>query len=265
MHFEMHGGIRWRCYGKLSNPHVVLLHPIATDGSVWERQAADWEDRFHVIALDLPGHGHSAAIGAGAGIADYAACIASALRAGGVERAAVVGLSIGSMIAQCLAAGEPGLVQSVVLANGAFLTPEDVGEAWEARIAAARAGGMASLRDAMVQRWFTPEFRREDPQRVGAIGALIEATSVEGFVDAADAIARLDNRAALSRIACPALVVAGSLDTAAPPSAVSPIAKAVAGARYVELPAAHLANVEAADIFNCAVGTFLDETMGAAA
>ena len=264
-HSTTHAGVRWHCAGDPANPVVVLLHPIATTGAVWHAQVAAWADRFYIVALDLPGHGGSAALGAGADIADYAAAIAASLRAGGIEHAGIVGLSIGSMIAQRLAADHAALVGCVVLANGAAWTPEAASLAWGERIADARTHGMASLRKAMLQRWFTADFLRDAPEIVTPIGAMIDATSVEGFVAAADAIARLDNRDALPRIACPTLVIAGTADVAVPPSLIAPIAAAVPAARYVALPAPHLANVEAAVRFNQEIGAFLDVTIGARA
>lgn len=265
MRFDMHCGLRWRCHGDETNPCVVLLHPIATDGSVWAAQAASWADRFHVVAIDLPGHGASTQPEAGAGITDFAAAIEVSLREGGVRRAAIVGLSLGSMVAQRLAADYPGLVRSVVLASGAAWTSAEGRDAWDARIADAERAGMESLKEAMLQRWFTPEFLLDEPKAVAEVGDLITATPVAGFIAAARAIAQLDNRDALARITCPALVVAGTSDRATPPSVVGPIADAIRGARYLELPAAHVVNVEAADLFNRDIGQFLDASLAVSA
>jgi pimeloyl-ACP methyl ester carboxylesterase len=54
----------------------------------------------------------------------------------------------------------------------------------------------------------------------------------------------MDQRAAVARITAPTLVIAGTGDLATPPAAGRFLADAIPGARYVELPAAHIANVE---------------------
>lgn len=266
MRIESHEGLIWRRYGEAKCPVVLLLHPIATNGSVWSHQADAWAQDFHVIAPDLPGHGASPCLGGSPDMADYAQAIVRSLRAGQVnEPVATVGLSIGSMIAQRLAVDHPTVIRSAVLANGACWTPDEVRQAWQGRIDDARSGGMAALREAMLRRWFTPEFLTRNPEERAKIGGMIEATPITGFVEAAEAIGALDNRSDLARIACPTLVVAGSRDAAAPVAAVQPIAEAISGARYLELAAPHLAHVEEADVFTREIGAFLRGTLPEAA
>jgi 3-oxoadipate enol-lactonase len=67
----------------------------------------------------------------------------------------------------------------------------------------------------------------------------------------------MDQRAELTRIAAPTLVIAGSFDPAPTPTAAREWASGIAGARLVELPAAHLSNIGAAEEFTRRVLDFL--------
>jgi 3-oxoadipate enol-lactonase len=80
----------------------------------------------------------------------------------------------------------------------------------------------------------------------------------EGYLGCCAAIRDADERERLSAIRCPTMVVSGTHDVATPPVPGRALAAAIAGARYVELDAAHLSNVEAADAFNEALAAFLE-------
>lgn len=255
--------------GPAHAPVLVLLHSIATSTAMWDDQIAALSDRFRVIAVDLPGHGQSPALAGEPGMADYADAVADALAPVFSGRAVFVGLSFGSMIAQQIGARYPDRVAGLVLSNGVAYAPPPVGAAWQDRIATTEAEGMASQVGPTLARWFTPEFLASDAEStadaVARIGQLIADTPVQGYVQAARAIAALDNRALLPTITAPTLVLAGEGDTAAPAQAVATIADAVPGATYRVLPGAHLVNVEHSETYTRLLAEFADEIVGATA
>ena len=69
---------------------------------------------------------------------------------------------------------------------------------------------------------------------------------------------RFDCREELARIGVPTLVIAGANDSATPPADGRFLAAQIPGARYVELNAAHLSNIEDRDRFDREVRAFLD-------
>ena len=86
---------------------------------------------------------------------------------------------------------------------------------------------------------------------------MLLATPPEGYVACSAAIRDMDQREAISAIRAPTLVVVGARDPATPPEHGRQIAERIGGSKVVELPAAHLSNVEAADRFTAAVLEFL--------
>ena len=116
---------------------------------------------------------------------------------------------------------------------------------------------MAGLVQAVIDRWFTKEFQAKAPQTIARIKAAFEMTPAEGYAACMAALRDLDLRDALRNIRNQVLVIIGKSDPAPPPEAGKAIADAIPGARLVELDAAHLSNIEAADAFNKAVVDFL--------
>lgn len=88
---------------------------------------------------------------------------------------------------------------------------------------------------------------------------MLHAVPAEGYIEACAAIRDMDLRDDIATIHARTLVVAGSYDEATPSEHGRFIASRIPNAGYVELPAAHLSNIEAADDFTAAVVMFLTE------
>jgi len=249
-----------RIAGPEDAPAVVLLHAIATSSELWEPQMATWAERFRVVAVDLPGHGASPLTQEPHSLDAYARSVLATMDALNLERWALVGLSFGSSISQRLAVQAPERVRALVLAAGVAYSPPPAQEMWRGRAASAIANGLGDQVEAILERWFTPEFRASMPATVERIRRLVLSTSTEGYVAAAEIISTLDNRSLLARIACPALVLAGDRDKAVPLEALKQIAETIPQSRFSSVPAAHLVNIEAAADFTEQVGDFLAET-----
>lgn len=247
-------------HGRADGPPVVLLHAIGASCAMWQRQLDLLSDRLQLVTIDLPGHGDSPLPAEGATAASFARDVIDTLDALGLERVVLVGLSLGSMIAQCVAAAAPDRISALVLSNGIGFAPDPVRAIWAQRLADAQAGGMASTVSSTLERWFTPDFLAADPPEVQPIARQIAATPIAGFAAAARVIMALDNRDALARITAPALVLAGEFDTASPPQAVRLVADAIPDARFETLPAGHLMNVELAEAYSARLLTFLQKT-----
>jgi 3-oxoadipate enol-lactonase len=117
---------------------------------------------------------------------------------------------------------------------------------------------MKSISSAVLDRWFTPAFRAKAPATITNTQKMIEAVNPEGYASCCAAVRDFDFREELGKILVPTLVIGGAHDPATPPADGRFIAEHVSGARYVELDAAHLSNLEAQDRFNKEVAAFLN-------
>ena len=172
-----------------------------------------------------------------------------------LERGHFCGLSMGGLIGMWLAAREPTRIRRLVLCN----TAPHIGttESWNARIDTVRRLGMKGVAPAIVERWFTPEFRARSPQTVAWALGVLEHTPAEGYAAACAALRDADEGPDLPAITAPTLVVAGNRDVATPAAEGRLLADAIAGAQYVELDAAHLSNLEAPARFTSELMRFL--------
>ncbi|MBL0422891.1 alpha/beta fold hydrolase [Ramlibacter sp. AW1] len=251
-----------RIQGPVDAPAVVLLHAIATHGAIWQAQAAVWSRRLRVACIDLPGHGDSADPDGPLTLADYARQVADTMDAHGIADAALVGLSLGGMVAQAFALDHPASTRALVLAHTSARTDAAVRELWSARLAQAEADGLAAQVAPTLARWFTRGFAAASPLTLQGVAAQIRRTSLPGYAAAVGAIQALDHLERLPSLRVPTLVVAGARDSAVPPAVARQLAEAIPDARLLVLPdAAHLGPVEQPVVFTESVGAFLLEVM----
>ncbi|MEV1328031.1 3-oxoadipate enol-lactonase [Micromonospora costi] len=229
--------------GPAHAPVLVLGSSLGTTGAMWQPQVAALAERFRVVRYDHLGHGRSAVPSGTYTIARLGREVLALLDDLGVRRASYAGLSLGGMVGMWLATHAPERVDRLaLLCTSAALGP--AGQ-WRQRAATVRAGGVESVADAVVARWFTAGFAATHPEVVAAHRAALTATHAEGYAGCCEAIAAMDLRADLARVTAPTLVVAGLDDPATPPDHARAIVARIPRARLAVLtPAAHLANVE---------------------
>jgi pimeloyl-ACP methyl ester carboxylesterase len=118
-------------------------------------------------------------------------------------------------------------------------------EGWQARIAQVRTGGIASISDAALARWFSPLYRSLEPDAVRGYRCLLERTPSEGYLAMLHALSEADLSERLSGLRAPALVISGELDEATPPADGRRLAELIVGAAFFELAgASHIMSVE---------------------
>jgi 3-oxoadipate enol-lactonase/4-carboxymuconolactone decarboxylase len=237
-------------------PVVLLAGSLGSTLEMWDPQVAALAERFRVVRYDARGHGRSPVPPGPYSLDDLVDDAVALLDRTGVQRAHLVGLSLGGMTALRLAAREPQRVERLaVLCSSAFLPP---GSAWLERAALVRSQGTAAVAEAVVARWFTDGLRAREPQVVAEMQRMVGGTPAEGYAACCEAIAGMDLREDLARIVAPTLALAGRDDPATPPEHLEAVAAGVADGRVVVLPnAAHLASWEQATAVNAALLTHL--------
>lgn len=235
----------WQADGPADAPALVLLNSVGTTTEMWTPCLAPLREQFRVIRIDTRGHGRSPAAPAGTRpqIADLAADVATTLDQIGIDRCHLAGLSLGGMAGMWLAAHEPDRIQRLaLLATSARLGPP---EFWTWRASAVRAGGMSSIAESIVARWITPELAARDPQLLARLRAMVESVDAESYAQCCEAIAEMDQRAELARIAAPTVVIGAAGDEATTPEHQREIAAAIPGAQlHIVEDAAHLITYE---------------------
>lgn len=250
------GGIlHLRIDGPRDAPPVLMLNSLGTDLRLWDALMPALAG-FRVIRYDKQGHGLSE-LWQGTTIEDHAADAIAAIEAAAGGPVALVGCSIGGLIAQAVAAARPDLVRALVLSNSAAKL--GTAESWHQRIAAVEAGGTRAIADAVMERWFAAPFRATP--ELALWRAMLARTGRAGYIAACRALAAADLTATTRALRLPALVIAGSEDGASPPDLVRGTADLIAGARFHLIEGAgHLPCVESPAAMAAALIPFLEGT-----
>ena len=240
-------------------PWLTLSHSLACNLSMWDEQVQLLARRFKVLRYDTRGHGLSDAPPAPYTLAQLADDAKGLFDALGITRTHWVGLSMGGMIGQVFALKYPGFFSSMVLADTTSRYPADAVQTWDERVRTAREKGMDAMVEGTLGRWFTEPYRAAQNDVVSRIAAGIRETPVEGYAGCCAAISRMDALDRLKEIDCPTLVIVGEQDQGTTPAAAKLIQQNIRDAELVTIPsAAHLSNVEQAQVFNDALTSFYD-------
>jgi len=256
------GGVTvgYEVHGPDDGPVLLLGHGLLFDHRMWAALVPALAQEHRLLVVDVRGHGRSSVAGAFR-MEDLAADWLAILDAEGVERATLVGLSMGGMTALRFALMSPGRVQALALLDTSA-QPEAVWRQlkygsliriWK------RLGTNRIISFLVGQVLFGGTTRKRNPSLVARELAQIFAKRAEDLEPAiAAVVGRGDVSDRLDTIMRPTLVVVGAEDAACPPSCSRLIAKRILGAQLVELPGCgHMSTLEAPAAVLAALSPFL--------
>jgi 3-oxoadipate enol-lactonase len=247
--------IHYDLAGPTSAPILVFSNSLGATLSMWDPQMPAFQKQFRILRYDTRGHGQSSVTPGPYTIEQLGRDVVALLDQLQLDRVYFCGLSMGGQTGMWLALNASDRFHRLVLCN----TAANIGtpEMWNARIEATRKDGMSSISTAVMERWFSSDFRASSPDVIAVTKQLFERTNPDGYVANCAAIRDFDARETISAIRVPTLVIAGTHDAATTPADGHYVADHIAGARYVELDAAHLSNIEKRDHFNTELSAFL--------
>lgn len=242
-----------------TGPPLVLLHAFPLDRAMWRAQLADLPDVARVIAPDLPGFGESSPSGAFT-IEGAADAVAAFVRALGLSKVALGGLSMGGYVALAFARKYPEQLGALVLADTrAGIDDTNTRAGRDKAVEVVTAQGTAALFAGMLPRVLGEHTHATNAALVERLKAIAARQKPESVAAALAALRdRPDANPGLKAIAVPTLVLVGEHDAVTPPLSAANLAAQIRGSELVHIPrAGHLANVENAEAFNAAVRGFL--------
>jgi 3-oxoadipate enol-lactonase len=240
--------------GPADGPAVVFANSLGTDFRLWDNIVPQLPDNIRVLRFDKRGHGLSdvsqGPYSMGALITDTERLMDHL----GLKDTIFVGLSIGGMIAQGLAAKRLDLVRAMVISN----TAAKIGtrDMWNDRIATVKEQGLDAITDPTMDRWFSKPFQSTD--EFPAWRNMFLRTPAEGWTGCAAAIAGTDFISSTSGLRLPTLAIAGSEDGSTPPDLVFETADLIPGSQKALIRGAgHLPCVEAPEVYAGHLNGFL--------
>jgi 3-oxoadipate enol-lactonase len=238
-------------------PPLFLLHSLLSDRASFDGIAPKLSQSFRVIVPELPGFGQSKTVEGGlSAVADR---MAEAVRdAAGGEAAIVLGNGYGGFVALQMAIRHPALAIKYILADSGAAFSEPGREAFRNMAAASKAKGLAAITDVAMRRLFAPEFQDRHPDLMRDRREAFLKTDPEVFRAACGALAELDLRPDLGKVAVPVLVLVGEHDEATPPPMSHELAAGLPNAYLEIIPGcAHVPQLQSPDKFLDAIGDFL--------
>lgn len=248
----------YQVLGQPGAPALVFINSLGSDLRIWQEVAPAFTDRFRVVLYDERGHGLSDAPPAPYTMDEHTDDLLALLDHLDIRSAALVGLSVGGMIAQRAAVKAPDRVQALVLCCTAARigTPQS----WAERIGAVEQRGVGSVVEAVLQRWFTPAFRDGRPDECAGWRNMLLRTPAQGYAGTCAAIRDADLIADAGRIAVPTLCIAGDQDGSTPADVVQGTAGLIPGARFALIEGAgHIPCVEKPAELSALIANHLQE------
>lgn len=254
MYYEVHG----------EGEALLLIASMGCDLSAWKQQAPEFSRKYRVVVFDNRGSGRTDAPEEPYTIAMMADDTAALMQAIGIDRAHILGQSMGGYIAQELAIRHPERVRSLILAAtsiGPYLGETAILETWSKQ---ALQGMKPMLLFQLLLPFIFTDRTFEDPENVRMAVEIIasrpQATPTYALVRQFIACAEHSARGCTAHVAAPVLVLASRDDLFIPFSLSEELAASFSEGRLVLLDrGGHDPNLGAPDEFNRAVMDFLAE------
>ena len=242
-------------------PAVLLIHGVGLSHRIWALVVPQLAEGRRVIALDMLGHGSSPRPRAGATIEDYSSQAFGLLDHLGIASCAVVGFSMGALVAQQMALDHPARVPQLAAVSGVHARDAEQRSAILKRAREFADKGLEPFIPGALERWLTSEFRQAHPEVEADIAAGLRANDLTGYLRSYQVFATSDDTLAprAGEIRCPTLVLTGEHDSGSTAEMAYALGARIAGSRVVILPGLrHLLTHEAPELLARHLDAFLD-------
>ncbi|HSJ84938.1 MAG TPA: alpha/beta fold hydrolase [Acidimicrobiia bacterium] len=251
------GTLDWSDAGGGPGRPLVMVHALGANRDLWAQQVPILSSKRRVVLLDLPGHGASLAAPSHYTVAELGLDVLDVATAAGVGEFDLCGISLGALVALWMGINAPDRVQALVVSNtGARVGSEEL---WAARIEAVEAGGMEAVREAAVDRFFSPDHASANPGMVAEATRVLLSVDPVGYIGCCAALKDADLRESVGVIRSPTLVIGGDRDIATPPGESVWLHDHIPESDLLILEsAAHFSNLERPDDWTAEVSGFLE-------
>ncbi len=255
-------GTAYDLTGPLDAPAVVLIHGLGlTRGSTWGEIAPVLARHYRVLAYDLLGHGETALPKGPVTLTTLSEQLIALMDELGIDRAALVGFSLGGMINRRCALDHPGRVSALVILNSPHEREDARQQAAQERARETATVGPAVGIDVTLARWFTESFRREHPDRVAVVRDIVLANDPANYAAHLHVLVGgvRELIAPAPPITLPIFALTCAHDSGSTPEMCHAIAAETSGAETLIVPQLqHLGLIEQPDLFYQPVLDFLD-------
>ncbi|TCP24958.1 3-oxoadipate enol-lactonase [Scopulibacillus darangshiensis] len=257
-----YGGHLFQYEEKGTGVPLILLHGVGLDHTMWDEQIDGLSQHYRVIAYDMPGHGGSEHPPAPHTLPQYAEHLAALMNYLDIDRAHIVGFSMGGMVAQSFAVSYPAKVDTLTIMSAVADRPEEKREAVLSRVAEVKEIGPAQTIEPAIQRWFNQTFVEKNQEVVGRIRCRLQRNDPESYLAAYTLFATADQELwpMLSGISQSALIMTGEHDMGSTPEMAGAMGRKIRQSTLAIIPGVkHMLPIEAAEVVNERIHRFIME------
>ncbi len=242
-------------------PVVVLIHGLGLNKDCWQWMIPDLKDFYCVLSYDLYGHGGSSDPATEPNLSLFSKQLKDLLDYCEIQKAVIIGFSLGGMVARRFAQDSPEKSQGMVILHSPHKRSNAAQAAILKRVDQARIMGPQSTVEAALERWFTDPFRKANPNLMNKIRQWVMANRKEVYHTIYQVLATGIDEIVKPNPAliCPSLVITGDQDFGNGPEMAFAISAEIPGAKTLVLPGLrHMALAESPKVVNKPVRDFLD-------
>lgn len=248
-----------------SGPTVVLIHGLGLNRNMWQWQLHSLTPHFRVLCYDLLGHGESDKPVGPYAMTDMVEQLSALMIEVDIKRAAIVGFSLGGLIAQAFALAHADKISALAILNSAHARSDADRQSIMQRVQQVRESGPAATVDAALERWFSEDFAAANAEVLDQVRRWVSANDRQAYPQAykllADADIGLED--AIAGIRCPTLVLTGEQDFGNSPEMATQMAEKIPQSELHVLPGLrHMALAEDPAAVNAILVSFLRKSSG---
>ena len=248
-------------YGSDDRPVITLVHGLGLTRATWDGHIPYLAEHYRVLNYDLYGHGDSPLPPRRPNLTLFAEQLVGLLNELDITQTAVVGFSLGGMINRRFAMDYPSRVWALAILNSPHERGVEAQKLVEERAFASDQGGPGATLDATIERWFTPDFIRDNGDVIGRIRSWVLANDPKVYAQCRQVLAHgvLELIRPVVRITTPSLVMTCMHDSGSTPAMSHTIASEIENANTIIVPELqHMGLVEKPMLFAKPVRAFLD-------
>jgi 3-oxoadipate enol-lactonase len=228
----------------------VFINSLGTDFRIWDGVVKVLKNHGNILRYDKAGHGLSGIRklegGTPSEISAYVSDLIGLMDELHIEKAIIVGLSIGGIIAQYMGIYHPERVEKLVLSNTAPKVGSE--DSWNTRINVVENKGIAAIADTVMKVWFSVSFHQQNPNELNGYKMMLSNSNVMGYLQACEALKSNDLTNKIKQINRPTLCIGGGVDGSTPSELVKAMADKIPNSIYILIDGVgHIPCVEVPD------------------
>jgi len=226
----------------------MFSNSLGSNMTMWDELVPYLLPYFRVLQYDTRGHGGSEVTTKPYTIAQLGEDVINLLDKLNINEVYFCGLSMGGLIGQWLGVHHPERLTKLIISN----TDSKIGnaEGWNDRINTITKNGMETIAASTLEKWFTDNFRKNNPKRIAEAKNMFLASNVLGYANCCAAIRDEDLNGNIKNITTETLIITGNEDAITNEDAARKMSSKIVNSKVKILNARHLASTELPELFS---------------